>query len=69
MMHLTLKILEAPESLQVWCSRGGGGVGTSSWRQGRVCAGRRNGRWKSQRVDWEENKIWSIKKIKNKIIF
>jgi hypothetical protein len=28
------------------------------WRQG---AGRRYGMWNSQRVDWDWNKIWSVK--------
>jgi hypothetical protein len=39
-MHLTLKILEIPGNGEVWW--GGGGVGTSSWRQG---LGRRYGKW------------------------
>jgi hypothetical protein len=33
-------------------------VGTSSWRQG---AGRRYGMGNSQKVDQEEDKIWSVK--------
>jgi hypothetical protein len=39
----------------------GWGVGTSSWRQQ---AGRRFGMRNSQRVDQEENKIWSVNKKK-----
>jgi hypothetical protein len=31
------------------------GVGLSMWRQG---VGRSYGMWKSQRVDWEGDKIW-----------
>jgi len=45
-----------------------GGVGTSWWRLdvggvwwGRGGAGRRYGMWNSQRVEWEGNKIWSVK--------
>jgi hypothetical protein len=55
-MHLTLTRLEAPGNLEVWWGRGGdilvevGGMG------------RRYGMWNSWRVDWEGNKIWSVKK-------
>ena len=35
------------------------------WREE---AGRRYGMWNSQRVDWEGNKIWSVKKEKEKTI-
>jgi hypothetical protein len=59
-MHLTLRRLEAPVSLEVWwraedsgdiLMATGGGGGT----------GRRYGVWNNQIVD-KENKIWSIKK-------
>jgi hypothetical protein len=49
-MHLTLKRLEAPGSLEVWW---GGG-----WR-----VGRRYRMRNSQREDWEGNKIWRVKKM------
>jgi hypothetical protein len=39
----------------------GGEDGGHSRGDGR---GRRYRMWKSQRVDWEENKIWSVKNIK-----
>jgi hypothetical protein len=46
MMHLTIERLEAPGSLEVkWL---GGGVWTSTWRQG---VGRRYGMWSSRKVD------------------
>jgi hypothetical protein len=48
MMHLTLKRLEAPGSLEV---RWGGGVGASTGGQSGV--GRKNGMWSSWRVDGE----------------
>jgi hypothetical protein len=43
----------------------GVGVGTSSWKQGL-----REEVWmgKSQRVDWEGDKIWSVRKRLNKIL-
>jgi hypothetical protein len=47
-MHLTLKRLEAPESLEVWLDGGGWEVGISSWRQG---MGRSYGMQNSWRVD------------------
>jgi hypothetical protein len=40
-------------------SGGGWGVEIFSWRQE---TGRMYGMWKIQTVDWERNKIWSIKK-------
>jgi hypothetical protein len=51
MMHLTLKKLEAPESLEVrW-----------GWEWGHPCGdwwvGRRCGMWNSQKVDGMGNKI------------
>jgi hypothetical protein len=62
MMHLTLKRLEAPGSLEV---RWGGGWGHS---HGDRVVGRRCGMWNSWRVDGG-HKIWSVKnkliKIKN----
>jgi hypothetical protein len=61
-MHLTPKTLEAPGNLEVWWGRDER-VGTSSWRQG---AGRRYGMWNRWRVKREGNKIWSLKKIKQK---
>jgi hypothetical protein len=59
MIHLTLKRLEAPGSLEV-----GGGVGmmSSTWRWGSV--GRRCGMWSSGRMDGgggSGNGIWSVK--------
>ena len=61
MMHLTLKRLEDPGSLEVrW---GGGG-----W--GHPCGDRvvrRYGIWNSRRVSWEGNKICSVKKKEKKI--
>jgi hypothetical protein len=56
-LHLALKRLEAPESLEVWW--GGGCFGGGNIL---VEEGRRYGMWNSQRVDQEGNKIWSIKK-------
>jgi hypothetical protein len=66
-MHLTLKRLEAPESVEVW-KGGNWGVGTSSWRQGWGSrGGRMYGMWKSHRVDREGDKFWTVKKpLKNK---
>jgi hypothetical protein len=63
MMHLTLKRLEAPGSLEV---RWGGGVGATTWRWGRV--ERRCGMWSSWRVG--VGREWNMKckiQIKNKI--
>jgi len=56
-MDLTLKRLEAPGSLEVWLGRGGWGhpLGDRGWGYGM---------WNSQRVDWEGDKIWSVKKKK-----
>jgi hypothetical protein len=55
-MHLTLKRLEAPESLGVWWSGvWGGGVGLGG-------IGRRYGMGNSQRVNQDGNKIWKVKK-------
>jgi hypothetical protein len=48
-MHQTLKRLEAPGSLEVWWGIRAGDRGA--------------GMWNSRRVDWEGNKIWSVKKI------
>jgi hypothetical protein len=58
MMHLTLKRLEAPGSLEV---RWGGGWGHPRGDRGGV--GRRCGMWNSRKVDGEgaENGIWSVK--------
>jgi hypothetical protein len=58
MMHLTLKRLEAPRSLEV---RWGEGWEHSRGDRG---LGRRYGMWKGQRMEWED-KIWSLK---NKLI-
>jgi hypothetical protein len=61
MMHLTLKILEAPGSLEVRCD---GGWGHPCGDRGLE---RRYGVWSSQRVDeGEGNGIWNVK---NKLIF
>jgi hypothetical protein len=58
MMHLTLKRLEAPGSLEVrWGGRWGHPRG-DRW------VGRRCGLWNSRRVSGGENKIWSVKNIK-----
>jgi hypothetical protein len=57
-MHLTLKRLEAPGSEEVWCGRGWGG-GDILVEMGH---GWRYGMWNSQRVDWEGDKIWVVKK-------
>jgi hypothetical protein len=56
MMHLTLKRLEVPRSLEVrWYGR----LGHSSGDKG---IGRRYGMWSSRRVDGGmENGIWSVK--------
>jgi hypothetical protein len=54
-MHLTLKRLEVPGSLEVWWGVGVR-VGTSSWRQG---VGRGYRIWNSWRG---QNKIWSVNK-------
>jgi hypothetical protein len=54
-MHLTLKRLEAPGSLEVWW----GGWWRNPYRDRGT--GRRYGMWKSWRVDPEESKIWSVK--------
>ena len=55
-MHLTLKRLEAPESLGVWWSGvWGGGCGYRAM-------GRRYGMGNSQRVNQDGNKIWKVKK-------
>jgi hypothetical protein len=35
-------------------------VETFSWSQG---VGRRCGMWNSQRVDWEGDKVWTVKKV------
>jgi hypothetical protein len=61
-MHLTLHRLEASGSVEV-CWSGVGRVRTSLWRWdgGR---GRRYEMWNSQRVDQEEDKIWTVKKKK-----
>jgi hypothetical protein len=59
MMHLTLKRLEAPGSLEV---RWGGGWGHSHGDRG---VGRRYGMWNSQRVNGGGDKI---RKVKNKLI-
>jgi hypothetical protein len=57
-MHLTLERLEAPGIGEVcWDGYGVRGIQTSSWRQGR-----RNGMRKCQRVDWEEDNDWTVKK-------
>jgi hypothetical protein len=55
MMHLTLKRLEAPGSLEVG-GRGqvGWRMGTSMWRQG---VGRRYEMWNSRRVDGERGTL------------
>jgi hypothetical protein len=55
-MHLTLKRLEAPWSLEVW-----GAEGISSWRQG---DGKEVWDGNNQRMDRKGNKIWSGKKKK-----
>jgi hypothetical protein len=56
-MYLTLKGLEAPGSLEVWW-------GVWGWEH--PCGDRRVERryWmgNSMGVDWEGNKIWSVKK-------
>jgi hypothetical protein len=55
-MHLTLKRLEAPGSLEVWWGEGGDilvEMGVGVWRKYRM--------WNSWRMDWEGNKIWSLK--------
>jgi hypothetical protein len=51
-MHLTLKRLEASESLEVWWGRGRG------WEHPR---GVRGAEQRYRRVDWKGNKIWSLK--------
>jgi hypothetical protein len=55
MMHLTLKRLEAPRSLEI---RWGTGEGIHTWRRGGV--GRRYGMWSSCRVD-EGGEEWNMK--------
>ena len=56
MMHLTLKRLEAPGSLEV---RWGGEWGHA---HGNMWMGRRYGMWNNQRVDKEGDKVWTLKK-------
>jgi hypothetical protein len=56
MMHLTLKRLEAPESLEVWWCVGGDGFILME----KGGSGRRYGKWHNWRVDVEGNKIWSV---------
>jgi hypothetical protein len=51
-MHLTLKRLEAPGSLEVYWGRWG--ERTLSWRQG-------DGMTKSQKIKQDGDKIWSVK--------
>jgi hypothetical protein len=58
-MHLILKRLEAPGSLEVWWLGVGVGVVTSSWRQR---GGRRYGMWNSWSMDWDGNKIGNLNK-------
>jgi hypothetical protein len=53
-MHLTLKRLEAPGSLEVWWDGGGGGWG-------------KYGMWNSERAYWEEDIIWSFKSTNQSI--
>jgi hypothetical protein len=63
MMHLTLKRLEAPGSLEVrW-----GGSGASTWRQGvrRSCGMWSSRGWMGRGGEWNTE----CKKIKNKIKF
>jgi hypothetical protein len=59
-MHLTTKSLEDPESGEVWW----GGAG--SWGHPCSCEDgqRKYGMWYSQRVDEEEDKIWTVKMTK-----
>jgi hypothetical protein len=61
MMHLTLKRLEAPESLDI---RWDGGWGHPHEDRG---LGRRYGMWNSQRVD--QGRGNKIRSVKNKLIF
>jgi hypothetical protein len=66
-MHLTIKRLEATENLE---SSWGKGQGLVGWEHphGDRRVGKRYGMWNSQRVDWEGDHIWSIKKKRlNKI--
>jgi hypothetical protein len=56
-MHLTLKRLKAPVSLEV---RMGGEWGHSRRDRGFQ---RGYGMWNSWRVDWEVNKIWIVNKL------
>jgi hypothetical protein len=37
------------------------GVGASSWRLGGM---RRGEMWKRQKVDWEGDKVWTVKMVK-----
>jgi hypothetical protein len=60
MMHLALKRLETPGSLEI--GRVGVGVGALMWRWGGV--GRRCGMWNRWRVnEGAGNELWSVKKI------
>ena len=54
-MHLTLKRLEDPGTLEMWWDGWGGDIFLEAGR-----AGRRYGMWCSQRVDQKRNKIWSV---------
>jgi hypothetical protein len=57
MMHLTLKRLEDPGSGEVWWG------GSRGWRHPHgYREGRRYGMWNSQRIDWEGDQIWILKK-------
>jgi hypothetical protein len=60
-MHLTLKRMEAPGSLEVWWG-GAWGRGHPSGDRGTE---RRYGMWNRQRVDRDVNKIWNVKGKKN----
>jgi len=60
-MHLTLESLQAPGSLEVWWDGWGEDILVETGGPGR-----RYWMWNSQRVDWEKNRIWSVKINKKK---
>jgi hypothetical protein len=55
-MHLTFERLGAPGSGEVWWNGVGGGDVLLE------TGGRRYGIWNSQRVDQEEDEVWTVKK-------
>lgn len=61
-MHLILKKVEAPGTLEIWWSGGWEWMWNILMETGEG-SGRRYGMWKGQRVEWERSKIWSVKMV------